>query len=64
MYSKEMHMAEENKQRDITESTATQFVMVKDKSGKKYYCLISDLKDPDSLTQEEKKYCIGDFDED
>ena len=57
-------MAEEkNKQREITESTATQFVMVKDKSGKKYYCHIGDLKDPSSLTEEEKKYCIGDLDE-
>lgn len=52
-----------NKEREVTESTATQFVMVKDKTGKKYYCLISDLKDPSSLTDEEKQYCIGDFED-
>lgn len=52
-----------NKQREINESTATQFVMVKDKSGKKFYCYVGDLKDPSSLTEEEKKFCIGDFDE-
>lgn len=61
---KETLMSKDTKQkREVTESTATQFVMVKDKTGKKYYCLISDLKDPSSLSDKEKQYCIGDFEE-
>lgn len=48
------------KEREITESTATQFVPVTDSSGNKYYCLVSDLRDPDSLTEEEKQRCIPD----
>ncbi len=48
----------EEKKPEVTESTATQFVIVKDKSGKEYVCKISDLKDPSQLTEEEKKRCF------
>lgn len=59
-----MEMSEDSSdKREVTESTSTQFVMVQDNSGKKYYCLLSDLKDPASLSEEEKKYCIGEFDD-
>ena len=46
--------------REITESTATQFVLAKDEAGKKYFCLRSDLKDPNHLTEKEKRHCIED----
>lgn len=49
-------MAEEKKP-EITESTALQFVLVKDASGKQFVCKLSDLKDPSKLTEEEKKRC-------
>lgn len=49
-------MAEEKKP-EITESTALQFVLVKDASGKQFVCKLGDLKDPSKLTEEEKKRC-------
>jgi hypothetical protein len=49
-------MAEEKKP-EVTESTALQFVLVKDSSGKQFVCKLSDLKDPSKLTEEEKKRC-------
>ena len=45
------------KKPEVTESTATQFIVVKDKSGKEFICRLSDLRDPSSLTEEEKKRC-------
>jgi hypothetical protein len=48
---------------EITESTATQFVLVKDKSGKEFICKISDLKDPSSVSEDEKKKCIENVEE-
>ena len=42
---------------EITESTATQFILVKDKTGKEFVCKLTDLKDPSHLTEEEKKRC-------
>jgi hypothetical protein len=42
---------------EITESTATQFVTVRDKSGREFVCRIADLKDPSALSEEEKKRC-------
>ncbi len=50
-------MAEEKKP-EITESTATQFVLVKDKSGKEFVCPINALKDASKLSEEERKKCI------
>ncbi len=47
----------EEKKPEITESTATQFVIVRDRSGKEFVCRVSDLKDPSQLTEEEKKRC-------
>jgi protein-tyrosine-phosphatase len=47
----------EKKKPEVTESTATQFIMVRDKSGKEFVCRITDLKDPSQLTEEEKKRC-------
>ncbi|MEJ2181906.1 MAG: hypothetical protein P8Y66_00095 [Nitrospirota bacterium] len=49
-------MAEEKKP-EITESTATQFVLLKDAAGKQYVCKLSDVKDASKLTEEEKKRC-------
>lgn len=45
------------KKPEVTESTATQFIIVRDKSGKEFVCKITDLKDPSQLTEEEKKRC-------
>lgn len=42
---------------EITESSATQFILVKDKSGKEFVCRLSDLRDLSKLTDEEKKRC-------
>ncbi len=42
---------------EVTESTATQFIVVKDKSGKEFVCRLSDLRDPSSLSEEEKQRC-------
>ncbi len=47
----------EEKKPEVTESTATQFIIVRDKSGKEFVCRITDLKDPSQLTEEEKKRC-------
>jgi len=48
---------------EITESTATQFVLVKDASGKEFVCRLGDLKDPAKLTEEEKKHCYENVDD-
>ncbi len=48
---------------EITESTATQFVLVRDKAGKEFVCRLTDLKDPSSLTEEEKKRCYENAEE-
>ncbi|GBD99778.1 hypothetical protein BMS3Abin07_01824 [bacterium BMS3Abin07] len=48
---------------EITESTATEFVLVKDKSGKEYVCKLSDLQDASGLTDEVKKKCIENIEE-
>jgi len=55
-------MAEEKKP-EVTESTATQFVLLRDKSGREFVCRISDLKDPSQLTEEEKKRCYENVEE-
>lgn len=55
-------MAEEKKP-EITESTATQFVLVKDAGGKEFVCKLSDLKDPSKLSDEEKKRCYENVDD-
>ncbi len=51
------------KKPEVTESTATQFIVVKDKSGKEFICRLSDLRDPSSLTEEEKKRCYVNVEE-
>jgi|GEM_PF-1173484 hypothetical protein len=57
-------MAEERQEKpEITESTATAFVLLKDASGKQYVCRISDLRDPSQLTEEEKKRCYENVEE-
>jgi len=53
----------EKRKPDITESTATQFVILKDKSGKEFVCRLSDLRDPSQLTEEEKKRCYENVEE-
>lgn len=55
-------MAEDRKP-EITESTATQFVLVKDASGKEFVCRLGDLKDPARLTEDEKKHCYENVDD-
>jgi hypothetical protein len=50
-------MGEERKP-EISESTATQFVLLKDKQGKEFVCRIGDLKSMGDLTEEEKKRCF------
>lgn len=47
-----------NNKPEITESTATQFVLVRDKTGKEFICKLGDLKDASTLSEEEKKKCI------
>jgi len=49
---------DQDKQPEITESTATLFVLVKDKSGKEFVCPINALKDASELSEEERKKCI------
>jgi hypothetical protein len=44
---------------EITESTATQFVLVKDQAGNEFICKVGDLKDPASVSEEEKNQCIA-----
>jgi hypothetical protein len=46
------------KKPEITESNATEFVLVKDKSGKEYVCKLSDIYDASELTDELKGKCI------
>ncbi len=46
------------KKPEITESTATQFALVRDKAGKEFICKLCDLKDASNLTEEEKQKCI------
>jgi hypothetical protein len=48
----------EEKKPEITESTATQFVLLRDKQGKEFVCRIGDLKSIGDLTEEEKKKCF------
>jgi hypothetical protein len=35
-------------------------VWVKDKAGNRYFCPMDQLRDPNSLTEEEKKNCVDD----
>ncbi len=44
---------------EVTESSAGDFVVVKDQSGKEFVCRIQDLKDPSSLSEEERKHCYS-----
>ena len=53
----------EEKKPEITESTATQFVVVRDKSGKEFVCRLADLRDPSTLTDEDKKRCYENVEE-
>ena len=46
------------KELEVTESTALQFVLVRDKTGKEFVCKLSDLKDPSTLSEKEKENCI------
>ncbi|MBN1841445.1 MAG: hypothetical protein JW883_04070 [Deltaproteobacteria bacterium] len=46
------------KKPEITESTATQFVLVRDKAGNEFICKVGDLKDPSAVSEEEKRKCI------
>jgi hypothetical protein len=55
-------MAEEKKP-EITESTATRFIMVKDSSGKEFVCSLDALRDPSKLSEEEKKRCFENVDD-
>lgn len=55
-------MAEEKKP-EITESTALDFILVKDASGKEFVCKLGDLKDASKLTEEEKKRCYENVDD-
>ena len=43
---------------EVTESTATQFVLVKDNAGNEFICKVGDLVDTAHLSDEEKKKCI------
>jgi hypothetical protein len=43
---------------EVTESTAMQFVLVKDSAGNEFICKLGDLKDSAELSDEEKKKCI------
>jgi len=43
---------------EVTESTAMQFVLVRDKAGNEFICKLGDLTDPSNLSEEEKKKCI------
>ncbi len=42
---------------EVTESSAGDFVVVKDKSGHEFVCRIQELRDPSSLSEEEKERC-------
>lgn len=44
---------------EVTESTATDFILVKDGAGNEFVCRIQDLKNPNSLSDEEKKRCYS-----
>ena len=43
---------------EIISEEYQKMVWVKDKSGKEYACYLKDLKDKDSLTEEEKANCL------
>jgi len=47
-----------DKKPEITESTATEFVLVRDKAGNEFVCKLSDLKESSSVSEEEKDQCI------
>lgn len=51
------------KKPEITESNATEFVLVKDKSGKEYVCKLSDIYDAAELTDKIKEKCIENVEE-
>lgn len=57
---KENEMA---KKPEITESNATEFVLVKDKSGKEFVCKLSDIYDASELTDKIKEKCIENIEE-
>jgi hypothetical protein len=46
------------KKPEITESNATEFVLIKDKTGKEFVCKLSDIYDASELTDELKAKCI------
>ena len=39
------------KKPEMTESTATQFVLVTDKAGNEFICKLGDLKDPSAVSE-------------
>ena len=51
------------KKPEITESNATEFVLVKDKSGKEFVCKLSDIYDASELTDKIKEKCIENVEE-
>ena len=46
------------KRTEITESNATEFVLVTDKSGNEFVCKLSDIYDASELTDKVKEKCI------
>jgi len=46
------------KKAQITESNATEYVLVKDKSGNEFVCRLSDIYDASELTDNIKSKCI------
>ncbi len=42
----------------MEEEKKGRFVWVKDKEGNEFVCPVNALKDPDSLTEEEKARCV------
>jgi hypothetical protein len=54
----EMRGGEMSEKPEVTESTAMQFVLVKDSAGNEFICKLGDLKDSAKLSEEEKKKCI------
>jgi|GEM_PF-2190206 len=43
---------------EIISDEYQKMVWVRDKDGKEYVCYLKDLKDPDELSEEEKKQCL------
>ena len=44
----------------MTEIKTTPLVWVKDRAGNMFFCSLDALKDPNSVTEEEKRNCVDD----